>query len=98
MDGVRAFLINIVVVEGDQPFNPDTGDNVIRPVQTAQQCRFAAAGRADKRRDLIVIDIQIDIIKSLIIAIPEIDMLHLHLHVGAIDMMMRRKVERLIQQ
>ncbi|MNN67448.1 hypothetical protein D3C81_1830820 [compost metagenome] len=51
---------------------PDIVDQVIHPVQGAEEGGFAAAGRADQGVDGVFLDIQVDIMKGVIITVKQI--------------------------
>ena len=56
VDGVDAGRVDVLAVERHEPFDPRAGDQVVHPVQAAQERGLAAAGRADERGDRVLLD------------------------------------------
>ena len=67
-----AVVINVLPVQADIACDPAALDQIVHPVKRAEQRRFAAAGRADKRRDLIGLDVQVNIMQRMEIAVMQI--------------------------
>ena len=57
--------------------DPGAGDEVVHPVEAAQQGGLAAAGRADEGGDLVALDVHVDVLQRGGLAIAEIHVLHL---------------------
>src|SRR4030042_4874433 len=58
---IRPRLINILSINGDGPFNPGVGDELVQTVERSEKSRFSASRRSDQRRDLALSDDNIDI-------------------------------------
>jgi hypothetical protein len=59
-------------VEEQFPLVTGAGVQVVHPVKTAQQRRFAAAGRTDDGRHPVCREYQVDILQRLVLAIVEV--------------------------
>ena len=58
-------------VEGDLAFHPGAGDQVVHPVEAAEQRALAAAGRADQGRDPVPGDVDRDVPERQRCAVPD---------------------------
>ena len=56
--GRPARVVEVDAVVQQRPLDPGALDQVVHPVQAADERRLAAAGRADQRRDLVAVDRQ----------------------------------------
>ena len=58
LDHVHVLAVDVLAVEQHLPFDPRAGDDVVHPVERAQEGGFAAAGRADEGRDPVPFHVQ----------------------------------------
>ena len=68
------FLEDILAFKADIARDPAAFDPVVHTVQCLEECRFAAARRADESRDFILLNLHVDVFQSLEIIIKEIHM------------------------
>jgi hypothetical protein len=75
LDDVDGGIVDIDARNLDRT-RADTGavDEVVHAIETAQEGRFAAAGRADKGGDELLLDGKIDPVERLALAVIKIDM------------------------
>ena len=66
-------------VDQDRALDPDVLDQVVHPVEAAQQGGLAAPGRADEGGDGLLPDGQRHVAEGLEIAVPEVEPLDLDL-------------------
>ena len=77
LDRVDVVGVQVLVVESDLPGDPGSGDQVVHPVEAAQDRALAAARRADQRRDLSAPDGQGDVPDGLVVAVEDAHVAHL---------------------
>src|SRR5690606_12070757 len=58
---VDAVTVEVLPVVGDGAGHPGTGDEVVHPVEGAQQRRLAASARANEGGDLVLGDLEADV-------------------------------------
>ena len=57
---IHTGIIDIFIIQQNLSLHPAVGNQIIHPVQTAQQGAFTAAGRADEGRHLILTETSIE--------------------------------------
>src|SRR3546814_12925059 len=62
-----------VAVEGDLAGHAAALDNVVHPIDAAQAGRLAATGRADEGTHLVLVDIDIDVLQGVVVAVVDVD-------------------------
>ena len=70
---VGAAGVDVLAVDQDVAFHARAGDDVVHPVQRAQERALAAAGRADERRDLVGVQADRDVVQHLGGAVIEVE-------------------------
>ena len=73
---VGARIIDVLSVDGDLPLNPAAGDHIVHAVERFQAGGFSAAGRADKRRDLVFRHLEGNSVQRLKFVIKQIQILN----------------------
>ena len=68
---VASRTIDVVPVDQHLPLDPRAGDDVVHPVERAQERALAAARRADERRDHIRLDANRDVLERPLRAVIE---------------------------
>src|SRR5665811_582309 len=76
---IYARRIDVLAVEPDVALDTADVDHVVHAIETAQEGRLAAAGRADQGGDRLIEHFKIDVEQGLLLAVPEIDVARLHL-------------------
>ena len=74
---------NVLVVEEDRSLDPGSRDEVVHPVEAAQDRALAAAGRPDERGDGVRRDVEVDVADGPLVAVVDVDVAHLELGRGA---------------
>jgi hypothetical protein len=59
IDDVHAGLVDVAPVDLDRPLDPGAPDEVVEPVEGAEERRLSAPGRADDPQDLVAADVQV---------------------------------------
>ena len=72
-------LIDIPTIEHDVARDTAVFHQIVHAVERTQQRRLAAAGRSDECGDLILLDIQIDIVQGVKIAVMQIHIVNFDL-------------------
>jgi hypothetical protein len=80
-DGVGV-AVDVLAVHGHLPFDPGVRDQLVHPVEAAEQRALPAAGGADERGDLVLRDVERDVLEHLRLAVPEAHALDAHLRIG----------------
>ncbi len=89
---VQARIEDAAVLEADVAFDANAVDQVVEPVDAAQQRRLAAARGADEGRDLLFGDVERDVLERLLLAVPERQILDAQ--DGVLDRRMGRRIDR----
>ena len=63
-----------IAVEPHVAADPHAADQIVQPIDAAQQRRFAAARRADQGGDLALGNAQVDVVQGLLLAVPEVEL------------------------
>ena len=73
-----AVVVDVLAVQTDVARDLAALNQIVHAVERAQQGGLAAAGRADKGRDLVGLDIQINIVQGMEIPVVEVHVLDLN--------------------
>src|SRR5690606_9199621 len=65
--------------------DPGGGDEIVHPVETAENGRLAAAGGADQGGDLVAGEVERDLLHRLEVAVVDVDVAHAHRRRGGGD-------------
>src|SRR5690606_30740457 len=77
-DHVDTLVVDVLAVERDPAADAAAVDGVVHAVEAAQECRFAAAGRADQRGDAVALDLEVHVEERLLGAVEDVDVLAGH--------------------
>ena len=67
--------VDVLAVKRDIPFDLRPGDRVVHAIERAEEGRFAAAGRANQRGDIVLPEGERNVGNGLFRAIPHVDVL-----------------------
>src|SRR5258708_7886677 len=81
LDYVRGAAVDVPAVDLDPPFGARVGDDVVHPVDRADEGRLAAAGRADERRDLLWRNVEGDAVQHLRWSVVEVEVADVNLRI-----------------
>jgi len=79
-DHVKSRIVDVLPVQDDLPRHPAGRDEVIHPVQAAQEGALAATRRPDESRHLMEQKIKGDVLQRVKVTVIEIKMLCRHFH------------------
>jgi hypothetical protein len=71
--------VDVLTVDLDLALDSDPLDQIVHAIETAQQARFAAAGRPDERRDLAFDNVHVDVEQGALFPVPQVQIVHPHL-------------------
>src|SRR5687768_14436818 len=66
-------VVDLLAIDKDLTFFPETVDIVIHAVQRAQESGLAASGRTDERGYRILLDAHVDILQNMIVPVVDVD-------------------------
>src|SRR5215813_4314740 len=78
-DDIHSRGINVLTIEVDTPLNPRAWNDIIHPVQRAEERGLAAAGRAYECRYQVGCNVKRDGLESARLPIIEVQILYAHL-------------------
>ena len=79
---VDGAIVDVGAVEGDLALDAAGLDDVVHPVETAQEGRLAAARGSDQRGHLAFEDVDVDAVKRLVLAIEDIEPARRHFYLA----------------
>ena len=71
IDDVDIGAVDVAAADADPPFDPRPGNDVVHPVQRAQERALAAAGRTDERGDQVRPELDRDVFERPLVAVEE---------------------------
>ena len=77
LDGVHAGPVQILAVVVNLAADDRALDQVVHPVEAADECALAAARGADQRRDALLVDVESDVADGRLAAVRDRDVLQL---------------------
>ena len=79
LDDVGARRVDVLAIDLDQSLDPGPGDDVVHPVERAQERALAASRRADEGRDDVGAQLDGDVLEGALLSVVEVQVVDVDL-------------------